>query len=142
MPKVEISSGTITIDSVSSIEATNLSNVKVTARFHCDDLPSSTANASIKIDPESLRLLINGKPVYYQVDNVTYYYTVALPNFTTNGSLTKFDDSDTAYVSAVNSKFTLYELYDNVPSLLRTGNLITYFLSSSFSSGNFCPILT
>ncbi len=111
MPKVEISSGTITIDSVSSIEATNLSNVKVTARFHCDDLPSSTANASIKIDPESLRLLINGKPVYYQVDNVTYYYTVALPNFTTNGSLTKFDDSDTAYVSAINSKFTLYELY-------------------------------
>ncbi len=111
MPTVEISSGTITIDSVSSLEVVNSMGNKVTARYHCDNLPSSTSAASITIDPSSLRLLINGNPVYYVVDNVTNYYTVSLPTFTTNGSLNAYDDADTAYVSATNSKFTLYELF-------------------------------
>jgi len=111
MPKVEISSGTITIDSVSSIEVVNTAGQKVTARYHCDNLPSSTANANVTINPTTLQLLINGNPVYYQVDNITLYYTVTLPEFTTNGTLTRFDEPDTAYVGSANSKFTLYELY-------------------------------
>ena len=132
MPTVEIASGTITIDSVSSVEVLNSLGNKVTARYHCDNLPNSTQNASITIDPSSLRLLINNNPVYYEVNDVKYYYTVSMPTFTTNGSLTRFDSADTAYVSASNSKFTLYELYgkeisDNEYRFYCTdGTIITY----------------
>jgi len=111
MPTVEISSGTISIDSVSSVEVINSLGSKVTARYHCDNLPSSTENAVISIEPNTLRLLINNNPVYYEVNTTRYYYTISMPTFTTNGPITRFDEADTAYVNSVNSKFTLYELF-------------------------------
>ncbi len=111
MPTVEISSGNIIIDSVSSVEILNQAGNKINARYHCDNLPNSTLNATITINPKNYQLLINDNPVYYEVNNVKYYYTVSLPSFTTNGSLDRFDASNTAYVYSANSQFSLYELF-------------------------------
>ena len=132
MPTVEISSGILSIDSVSSVEVVNAQGVKVTVRYHCENLPSGTENAVIAINPSNLHLTINGNDVYYEVNNTKYYYTVSLPEITTNGSLTKYNQADTAYVFATDSQFTLYELFgealdENLYRLYCTsGTIITY----------------
>lgn len=108
MPNVEINSGSISIDGVSSIEVKDANGNRVTARFHCDNTPNFTSDAKITINPQNLELLISGSPIYYMVDNVKYNYKVKLPVVSTNGLA---GENNVVYLNAVDTEFNVYEIF-------------------------------
>ena len=111
MPTITVTSSAITINSKSAYEFTDRSGNLVTYRYRCDNLPSDLSKVEYSIDVTTDRVLINGNPIYYtDSDSQIHYYTVTLPDPTTNANLGP-EDENSLYLGAISTQFNIFELY-------------------------------
>lgn len=109
LPTVEFKDGELLIDGLSSTTIL-VDDEQITVKYKLPSNIATTDTIKATIDPKTMQLLVNDKPVELiderglSLEN-KQYYTLSLPQITENNGR--------AYIDAVDSGLTIYELYGN-----------------------------
>ena len=127
MPTVEISQGELIINGKGGEEEI-IKGESEYLKYRLPEGVTTLEGASIKIDPKTLQLLINGKVVNKVAvgdDNISKPYVVSLPTFSTNANNPLYPGA--LYIGAIDSSYTIYEVYGESTKLdSRTTKFVIY----------------
>ena len=127
MPTVEISQGELIINGKGGEEEI-IKGESEYLKYRLPEGVNTLEGASIKIDPKTLQLLINGKVVNKVAvgdDNISKPYVVSLPTFSTNANNPLYPGA--LYIGAIDSSYTIYEVYGESTKLdSRTTKFVIY----------------